>query len=82
MQTDMMIYSGSVMKLLFALIHSPRCLIEKEQHQLLLDEDALRETLEKAAKAEKEWEERIREEQAHDELFRLEFGVQSDSEPD
>ncbi|GJY59949.1 hypothetical protein Tco_0459841 [Tanacetum coccineum] len=48
--------------------------------QLLLDEEALRETLEEQARAEKEWEEIIKKEQAEDELFRLEFGVQSDSE--
>ncbi|GJT46359.1 putative reverse transcriptase domain-containing protein [Tanacetum coccineum] len=54
---------------------------EKEQQQLLLDEEALRETLkEEEARAEKEWEERIRQEQAYDELFMLEFGVQFDSE--
>ncbi|GJY44909.1 hypothetical protein Tco_0433122 [Tanacetum coccineum] len=60
---------------------------EKEQQQLLLDEEALRETLEEEARAEKELEERIKmleeeakKEQAHDELFRLEFGVKSDSE--
>ncbi|GJV09536.1 hypothetical protein Tco_1347192, partial [Tanacetum coccineum] len=57
-------------------------LTEKEQHQLLLDEEALRETLEEATMAEKEWEEKIREEQTHDELVRLEFGMQSDSESD
>ncbi|GKE11977.1 hypothetical protein Tco_1415528 [Tanacetum coccineum] len=64
-------------------------LTEKEQQQLLLDEDELRETLEEEAKAEKELEERIkmleeeaRKEQAHDELFRLEFRVKSDSEYD
>ncbi|GKB37098.1 hypothetical protein Tco_0882040 [Tanacetum coccineum] len=45
--------------------------------------EALRETLEEEeARAEKEWEERIRQEQAHDELFRLEFRVQCDSESD
>ncbi|GKA24289.1 hypothetical protein Tco_0710322 [Tanacetum coccineum] len=55
-------------------------LIEKEQQQQLLDEEALRETLEEDARAEKELEERIKQEQAHDELFRLEFGVKSDSE--
>ncbi|GJY45567.1 hypothetical protein Tco_0434630 [Tanacetum coccineum] len=55
-------------------------LTEKEQQQLFLDEEALRETLEEETRAEKEWKERIREEQAHDEFFRLEFGVQSDSE--
>nr|GEX06055.1 hypothetical protein [Tanacetum cinerariifolium] len=49
--------------------------------------EALRETLEEEAKAEKkrakakkEWEEFVKQEQAHDELFRLEFGVKSDSE--
>nr|GEW05896.1 hypothetical protein [Tanacetum cinerariifolium] len=52
------------------------CLIEKEQQQLL----ALRETLEEKAMAEKELEERIKQEQAHDELFRLEFGMKSDLE--
>nr|GEV14142.1 RNA-directed DNA polymerase, eukaryota, reverse transcriptase zinc-binding domain protein [Tanacetum cinerariifolium] len=67
-------------------------LAEKEQ-QLLLDEEALRETLEEEAiaekeraraekeraRAEKEWEKIMKDEQAHDELFRLEFGVKSDS---
>ncbi|GJX84865.1 hypothetical protein Tco_0335639 [Tanacetum coccineum] len=48
--------------------------------QLLLDEEALRETLEEEAMTEKELEERIKQEQAHDELFRLEFRVKSDSE--
>nr|GEX79960.1 hypothetical protein [Tanacetum cinerariifolium] len=54
-------------------------LIEKEKHQLLLDEDPLRETLEEQERAEKEWKERIKQEQAHDELFRLEFRVKSNS---
>nr|GEW17686.1 hypothetical protein [Tanacetum cinerariifolium] len=60
-------------------------LTEKEQ-QPALDEEALRETLEEEAMdekeraiAEKEWEERMEKEQAHDELFMLEFGVKSDS---
>ncbi|GJS81740.1 hypothetical protein Tco_0748281, partial [Tanacetum coccineum] len=43
--------------------------------QLFLDEEALRETLEEEAMAEKELEERIKQEQSHDELFRLEFKV-------
>ncbi|GJX17245.1 hypothetical protein Tco_0218077 [Tanacetum coccineum] len=47
--------------------------------QLLQDEEVLRETLEDQARAEKEWEERIKKEQAEDELFRLKFGVQSNS---
>nr|GFC75542.1 hypothetical protein [Tanacetum cinerariifolium] len=51
-----------------------------KEHQLLLDEDALRETLEEEARAEKEWKEGIRQEQAHDELLRSEFEVKSDSE--
>ncbi|GJT28506.1 hypothetical protein Tco_0908781 [Tanacetum coccineum] len=50
---------------------------KKEHQQLLLDEEAFRETLEEEARAEKEWE--IRQEQSHDELFRLEFGVKSNS---
>nr|GEV54491.1 hypothetical protein [Tanacetum cinerariifolium] len=54
-------------------------LTEKEQ-QLLLDEEALRETLVEQARDEKEWEERIKQEQAHDELFKLEIGVKSNSE--
>ncbi|GJZ60176.1 hypothetical protein Tco_0615992 [Tanacetum coccineum] len=54
-------------------------LSEKKQQQLLLDEDALRETLEEKARVEKEWEERIKQGQAYDELFRLEFGMKSDS---
>ncbi|GKB23528.1 hypothetical protein Tco_0862929 [Tanacetum coccineum] len=45
-------------------------LTEKEQQQLLLDEKALRETLEEEARDEKELEERIKHVQAHDELFR------------
>ncbi|GJU17482.1 hypothetical protein Tco_1145448 [Tanacetum coccineum] len=52
-------------------------LTEKEQQQLALDEEALRETLEEEARAEKErerdekeWEEEMKKQQAHDELFR------------
>ncbi|GJS48991.1 hypothetical protein Tco_0599112 [Tanacetum coccineum] len=62
-------------------------LTEKEQQQLALDEETLRETLEEEAMAEKErtradkeWVEEMKKEQAHDELFRMEFGVISDSE--
>nr|GEY38093.1 copia protein [Tanacetum cinerariifolium] len=40
------------------------------EHQLRLDEEALRETLEEEANAEKDWEERMKKEQAKDELFR------------
>ncbi|GKA09038.1 hypothetical protein Tco_0688369 [Tanacetum coccineum] len=47
---------------------------EKEQQLLLLDEEALRETLEEEeAMAEKEWDERIRQEQAYDDLFRAQM---------
>nr|GFB14228.1 hypothetical protein [Tanacetum cinerariifolium] len=56
-------------------------LTEKEHQQLFLDEEAFRETFEEEAKAkqerekaEKELEEFVKQEQAHDELFRLEFG--------
>nr|GEX39960.1 hypothetical protein [Tanacetum cinerariifolium] len=62
-------------------------LTEKEHQQLLLDEEALRETLEEEARpekerarTEKEWEEIMKEEQVHDELFRLKFEVKSDLE--
>ncbi|GJX32522.1 hypothetical protein Tco_0242377 [Tanacetum coccineum] len=52
-------------------------LTEKEQQQLLLDEESLRETLEEEARAEKSWGggRRIKQEQAHDVLFMLEFEV-------
>ncbi|GKD89068.1 hypothetical protein Tco_1364575, partial [Tanacetum coccineum] len=50
-------------------------LTEKQQQQLDLDEEALRETIKEGARAEKEWEKRIRQERAHDELFRLEFQI-------
>nr|GEZ78214.1 hypothetical protein [Tanacetum cinerariifolium] len=53
-----------------------------EYQQLLQDEELLRETLEEQARAEKDFEERIKKEQAEDELFRLEFGVQSVTPPD
>ncbi|GJY92360.1 hypothetical protein Tco_0508142 [Tanacetum coccineum] len=49
--------------------------ITQERH-----EEVLRETLKEQGRAEKKLEERIKKEQAEDELFRLEFGVQSDSE--
>ncbi|GJV85771.1 hypothetical protein Tco_1525669 [Tanacetum coccineum] len=61
-------------------------LTEDELHQLAKDEEALKEVLEEEAKREKEnaiynkkLEEYWKEEQAHDELFRMEFGVKSDS---
>nr|GEX14565.1 hypothetical protein CTI12_AA176900 [Tanacetum cinerariifolium] len=45
-------------------------LTDKEQQQLLLDRETLRETLEKKQGVKKSGGERIRQEQAHDELFR------------
>nr|GEZ54254.1 hypothetical protein [Tanacetum cinerariifolium] len=48
---------------------------EKEYQQLFHDEDVLRETLEEQARAEKEWDDRIKKEHAEHELFTLEFGV-------
>ncbi|GKF20893.1 hypothetical protein Tco_0069531 [Tanacetum coccineum] len=53
---------------------------ESQHQQLLLDEEALRETLEEQTRAGKKWEEKIKKEQAEDELFMLKFGVQFDSE--
>nr|GEZ16807.1 hypothetical protein [Tanacetum cinerariifolium] len=62
-------------------------LTEKEYQQLLLDEAAFKEHLEEEAKTKKEraicdkgLEELLKAEQAHDELFRMEFEVKSDSE--
>ncbi|GKB56586.1 hypothetical protein Tco_0912772 [Tanacetum coccineum] len=40
--------------------------LTKKEKQLLLDEETLRETLEEEARAKKEWEEKIKQEQAHD----------------
>nr|GEY44378.1 hypothetical protein [Tanacetum cinerariifolium] len=51
-------------------------LTEKELHQLHLDEEALRETLKEAAMDEKAREEKIRQKQADDEEFFLEFEVE------
>ncbi|GJU09873.1 hypothetical protein Tco_1132269 [Tanacetum coccineum] len=50
-------------------------LTKKELHQLHLDEEDLRETLKEEARDEKEREEKIRQKQADDEEFFLEFGV-------
>ncbi|GJS41806.1 hypothetical protein Tco_0566849 [Tanacetum coccineum] len=61
-------------------LSSTNDILIKKQQQLLLDEEALRETLEEEAMAEKEWEERIKQEHDHDDLFRLEFEVKSDSD--
>nr|GFA31717.1 hypothetical protein [Tanacetum cinerariifolium] len=49
-------------------------LTEKELHQLYLDEEALRETLEEQAMDEKAQEKKIRQKQVDDEFF-MEFGV-------
>ncbi|GJU16688.1 transposase, MuDR, MULE transposase domain protein [Tanacetum coccineum] len=58
-------------------------LTEKDLHQLHLDEEALRETLEEEARDEKEREEKIRQKQDDDEEFFMEFGVvKYDSEYD
>ncbi|GJS67133.1 hypothetical protein Tco_0681697 [Tanacetum coccineum] len=46
----------------------------------LQDEEALRQTLEEKARAEKELEEKMKQQKAEYELFTLEFEVQSDSE--
>ncbi|GJY93523.1 hypothetical protein Tco_0509305 [Tanacetum coccineum] len=48
---------------------------EKELHQLNLDEEALRETLEEQAMDAKAREEKIRQKQADDDEFFLEFGM-------
>ncbi|GKA48122.1 protein phosphatase, partial [Tanacetum coccineum] len=49
---------------------------EKELHQLHLDEEVLRETLEEQAMDEKTREEKIRQKQADDDEFFMEFGVE------
>ncbi|GKE35064.1 hypothetical protein Tco_1454386 [Tanacetum coccineum] len=62
--------------------HTQGSLTDKEYQELLelQDEEVLRQTLEEEARAEKEWEEKMKQEKAEYELFTLEFGVQSDSE--
>ncbi|GJR79623.1 hypothetical protein Tco_0150408 [Tanacetum coccineum] len=55
-------------------------LTKKKLHQLHLNEEALRETLEEEVRDEKERDEKIRQKQANDELFMLEFRVKYDSE--
>ncbi|GJY42103.1 hypothetical protein Tco_0429373 [Tanacetum coccineum] len=55
-------------------------LTEKVLHQLHLDEEALKETLEEQARDEKEREEKIRQKQAQDEKFMLEFRRKFDSD--
>nr|GEU72926.1 hypothetical protein [Tanacetum cinerariifolium] len=50
-------------------------LTEKELHQLHLDEEALRETLEEKTMDEKTREEKIRQKQTNDDKFFMEFGV-------
>ncbi|GKB63864.1 hypothetical protein Tco_0920050 [Tanacetum coccineum] len=53
---------------------------KKELHQLHLDEEALKETLEEEAMYEKERMKKIRQKQADDEEFMLKFRVKYDSE--
>ncbi|GKA69986.1 hypothetical protein Tco_0776050 [Tanacetum coccineum] len=50
-------------------------LTEKELHQLRMDEEALKEMLEEEAMNKKSQEEKIRQEQAENNAFLLEFGV-------
>ncbi|GJZ03850.1 hypothetical protein Tco_0537125 [Tanacetum coccineum] len=50
-------------------------LTEKELHQLRMDEEALKEMLEEEAMNKKAQEEKIRQEQAKNDAFFLEFGV-------
>ncbi|GKG25277.1 hypothetical protein Tco_0395905, partial [Tanacetum coccineum] len=62
--------------------HTQGSLTDKEYQELLelQDEEALRQTLEEKTRAEKELEEKIKQQKAEYELFTLEFLVQSDSE--
>ncbi|GKA05351.1 hypothetical protein Tco_0684471 [Tanacetum coccineum] len=62
--------------------HTQGSFTNKEYQELLelQDEKALRQTLEEKARAEKELEEKMKQQKAEYELFTLEFGVQSDSE--
>ncbi|GJY79172.1 hypothetical protein Tco_0484973 [Tanacetum coccineum] len=62
--------------------HTPGFLTDKEYQELLelQDEEVLRQTLDEEARAEKEWEKKIKQEKAEYDLFTLEFRVQSDSE--
>ncbi|GKB26315.1 hypothetical protein Tco_0865716, partial [Tanacetum coccineum] len=50
-------------------------LTKKELHQLRMDEEALRETLEEEAMNKRAQEEKIRQKQAKNDKFSLEFGV-------
>nr|GEU89087.1 hypothetical protein [Tanacetum cinerariifolium] len=61
--------------------HTQGSLTDKEYQELLelQDEEVLRQTLKEEARAENEWEEKMKQEKAEYELFTLEFGVQSDS---
>ncbi|GJR99796.1 hypothetical protein Tco_0316305 [Tanacetum coccineum] len=52
-------------------------LAEKDLHQLLIDEEALKEMVEEEAMNKKTQEEKIRQEQAENDAFFLEFGVVS-----
>nr|GEU90316.1 hypothetical protein [Tanacetum cinerariifolium] len=59
--------------------HADLYLTEKELHHLHLDEEALRETLEEQAMDANAWKEKIRQKQADDKEFFLEFGMLSSS---
>ncbi|GKC41232.1 hypothetical protein Tco_1058954 [Tanacetum coccineum] len=61
--------------------HTQGSLTDKEYQELLelQDEEVLRQTLKEEARAEKEWEEKMKQEKAEYDLFTLKFGVQSDS---
>nr|GFA40698.1 hypothetical protein [Tanacetum cinerariifolium] len=59
-----------------------KALMELAELLELQDEEVLRQTLEEEARAEKEWEEKMKQEKTEYDLFALKFGVQSDSEYD
>nr|GFB15051.1 hypothetical protein [Tanacetum cinerariifolium] len=61
----------------YSLSQADLYLTEKELHQLHLDEEALRETLEEQVVDAKAREEKIRQKQADDDEFFLEFGMQA-----
>nr|GEU72108.1 hypothetical protein [Tanacetum cinerariifolium] len=63
-----------------AILQQPYTTPSTTQKPIRVDEVVLRETLEEQARAEKEWEDRIKKEEAECELFILEFGVHTDSE--
>ncbi|GJW98303.1 hypothetical protein Tco_0180111 [Tanacetum coccineum] len=69
-------YSGRTLKDIGCSSSQTNCpLTEKEFHQLLMDEEALKEMLKEEAMNKKSQEEKIRQEQAENDAFFLEFGV-------